>query len=82
MDRPAPGFQLRWLLLPAAWILLASGLSLGEHAYTGVVLRPDGRVESVDAGSPGALAGLAPGDRLLSADTTRASDVLSPDAQS
>ena len=79
MDRPGPGFQLRWLLLPAAWVLLASGLSLHEKAYTGNGTRPDGSIGSVDAGSPGALAGLAPGDRILPADSTRKVDVLSSD---
>src|SRR5258706_16128275 len=78
VDRPGPGFQLRWLLLPAAWVLLASGLSLHEHAYTGISLRSSGSVVSVDAGSPGALAGVAPGDRLLPADSTRRGDALSP----
>ena len=62
MNRSGLGFQLRWLLLPASWVLLASGLSLHEQAYTGVVVRPDGVVESVDAASPGAMAGLAPKD--------------------
>ena len=52
MDRPGPGFQLRWLLLPASWVLLASGLSLHEIAYTGVSAHGD-RVASVDPGSPG-----------------------------
>src|SRR5215813_11667190 len=64
MDRPTAGFQLRWLMLPAAWVLLVSALSLPRHAYIGLSLRPDGRVGSVDAGSPAALAGLEPGDRL------------------
>ena len=77
MDRPGPGFQLRWLLLPASWVLLASGLSLHEHAYTGVSLH-GGYVESVDAASPGALAGLVPGDQVLPADSSRRVDVLSP----
>src|SRR5438094_533692 len=43
MDRPSAGFQLRWLMLPAAWVLLVSALSLPRHAYTGLALRPDGR---------------------------------------
>lgn len=69
---------MRWLLLPAAWVLLASGLSLHEHAYTGISLRSNGSVVSVDPGSPGAMAGVVPGDRLLPADSTRKGDALSP----
>ncbi len=80
MDRPGPGFQLRWLLLPASWVLLISGLSLQQHAYTGASLRPGGRVESVDPGGPAALAGLRPGDLLSSTDSAAARDPLSPDA--
>ena len=64
MDRPVAGFQLRWLMVPASWVLLVSALSLPRHAYIGLALRPDGRVGSVVAGSPAALAGLRPGDRL------------------
>jgi phosphoserine phosphatase RsbU/P len=78
VDRPGPGFQLRWLLLPASWVLLASGLSLHEQAYTGISVH-GGSVESVDVGSPGALAGIVPGDRLLAADSSRIADVLAPD---
>ena len=70
---------MRWLLLPASWVLLASGLSLHEHAYTGVPPHPGGTIESVDPGSPGALAGLAPGDKLLPADSSRKVDVLTTD---
>src|SRR5216117_1806965 len=69
MDRPTGGFQLRWLLVPAAWVLLVSGLGLPGRAYTGLMVRPDGRVGSVDPGSPGALAGLHPGDRLSAPET-------------
>src|SRR5262249_35384985 len=86
MDRPTAGFQLRWLMLPAAWVLLVSALSLPRHAYTGLALRPDGRVGSVDPGSPAALAGLEPGDRLSAPEPERslrgmprASDALSAD---
>jgi len=54
MDRPVAGFQFRWLMLPASWVLLVCALSLPRHGYTGLQMRPDdGRVESVDAGSPG-----------------------------
>jgi len=51
-------------MLPVAWVLLASNLGLPHRAYTGVSLQPDGRIGSVDAGSPGELAGLRAGDRL------------------
>src|SRR5262245_61666354 len=82
LDRSASGFQLRWLMLPAAWVLLASGLSLHERAYTGIALRPGGTIESVDVASPGALAQLQPGDRVMLADSARAADPLAPDALS
>src|SRR2546421_416244 len=78
--RAIPGFQPRWLLLPAAWGLLASGLSLRRHGYTGVLVRPDNNgVVSVDAGSPGAAAGIVAGGRLLPADPSRLQDVLAQD---
>jgi serine phosphatase RsbU (regulator of sigma subunit) len=79
MDRPAAGFQLRWLMLPASWVLLVCALSLPRQGYTGLVVRPDGRVESVHAGSPGALAGVQPGDRLLAPDTNRSGKVTPAD---
>ena len=72
MDRPGAGFQLRWLMLPASWVLLVCALSLPRHGYTGLQIRPDGRVESVESGSPGALAGLEPGDRLSAPEDDRA----------
>src|SRR5262245_12427670 len=75
MDRPGAAFQLRWLMLPASWVLLVSALSLPRHGYTGVSLHPpDGRIESADPASPGALAGLRAGDRLSSPDAGRAGD--------
>ncbi len=78
MDRHAPVVPLRWLLLPAASVLLASALSLPQHGYTGLSLRPDGRVESVDSGGPGAMAGVLPGDLLLNAAANARDDVLAP----
>ena len=78
MDRTTPGFQLRWLLLPVALVLLASNLSLRDRAYTGVSLRPDGRVGALDAGSPGHAAGLAIGDRVRSPESGPAGDVFAP----
>jgi serine phosphatase RsbU (regulator of sigma subunit) len=79
MDRPVAGFQFRWLMLPASWVLLMCALSLPRHGYTGLQMRPDGRVESVDVGSPGALAGVQPGDRLTAPDTNRAGQAVGSD---
>src|SRR5215831_13076634 len=79
MDRPGAGFQLRWLMLPASWVLFVCALSLPRHGYTGLQVRPDGRVESVVAGSPGALAGVQPGDRLTAPDTNRAGQAAASD---
>ncbi|MEQ1834822.1 MAG: hypothetical protein ABL977_17385, partial [Candidatus Eisenbacteria bacterium] len=78
MDRHTPARALRWLLLPASWVLLASALSLHQRGYMGLSLRPDGRVESVDAGGPGAMAGVRPGDVLLNPDPAARDDVLAP----
>ena len=79
MDRPVAGFQFRWLMLPASWVLLVCALSLPRHGYTGLLMRPDGRVEAVDTGSPGALAGVQPGDRLIAPDTNRAGQAAPSD---
>ena len=68
MERTGSGFQVRWLLLPACWALLASGLDLQRQGWTGLSLRPDGRVAVVAPGSPGARAGLRPGDRLTASE--------------
>ncbi|MFN8586447.1 MAG: SpoIIE family protein phosphatase [Candidatus Eisenbacteria bacterium] len=51
------------LLLPAALALVASAVTLPNRAYTGLSLR-EGLVVTVEPGSPAALAGLQPGDRL------------------
>jgi len=56
---------LSFLLLPVTIALIWTALTLPDRAYTGFVLRGD-RIEEVVAGSPAALAGLRPGDRLLS----------------
>ena len=79
MDRPVAGFQFRWLMVPASWVLLVCALSLSRHGYTGLVLRPDGRVESVTDGGPGALAGIQPGDRLTAPATNRAGQAVPTD---
>ena len=66
MDRGAPAEPLSWLIMPAAAMLLASALSLPLQPYTGLTLRGD-EVMAVVPRSPGDVAGLAPGDRLLTA---------------
>ena len=63
-------------MLPVAWALLVSSLGLPHRAYTGVSLQPNGRVGSVDPGSPGHAAGLVPGDRLVAAGGDAASELL------
>jgi predicted metalloprotease with PDZ domain len=79
MDRPAAGFQLRWLMLPASWVLLVCALSLPRQGYTGLQMRPGGIVVTVTPGSPGALAGVQPKDRLISPDTNRAGQAATSD---
>jgi hypothetical protein len=64
MDRRSASSLLTWLLLPVAAYLIQSALTLPGLAYTGVALRGN-LVASVDPGSPGAFARLAPGDRLV-----------------
>ncbi len=54
---------LAWLLVPAAFVLAQSALSIPRQPYTGVILQGD-RVGTVIPGSPGARAGLRAGDRL------------------
>jgi serine phosphatase RsbU (regulator of sigma subunit) len=78
MNNPAAELRLRWLLVPASWVLLMSGMSLYQHqlAYTGIALRPDDIIEAVDPASPGALARLQPGDRLIAADPPASTVVL------
>lgn len=80
MDRNAPGFRLRWLMLPVAWVLLVSSLSLPHQPYTGISLPPSGRVGAVDPGSPGDAAGIRPGDLLLPAEDPERNEVLAPGA--
>ncbi len=63
MDRSAANRWLSWLILPASAALVLSALTLYRHAYTGVTVQAN-RVATVVPGSPGALAGLAPGDRI------------------
>ena len=63
MDRGSSAEPLSWLIVPSAIVLVASALTLPQQPYTGVAMRGD-VVMSVDRGSPGASAGLAPGMRL------------------
>src|SRR5689334_3105904 len=76
LDRNAPGFQLRWLMFPVAWVLLLSSLSLPNQPYTGTSVSPTGRVGVVEPGSPGDIAGLHSGDLLLTP-KEQSSDLLS-----
>ncbi len=64
MERGMVNRWLTWLMIPATVGLVVSALTLSRQAYTGVSLRGD-RVATVEPGSPGARAGLRPGDRLL-----------------
>src|SRR5262249_31409642 len=59
--------------------LLVSALSLPRQGYTGLLVQPGGRVVSVHPGSPGALAGVQPGDRLIAPDTNRAGQAATTD---
>ncbi len=64
MERGPATHLLTWLLLPAAAALAGSALGLAERPYTGIASQGD-RVARVEPGSPGDLAGLMTGDRLL-----------------
>lgn len=66
MERTASLRWTTWLLAPATLALLLSALTLPRHPYTGLSVQGD-RVAAVDPGSPGARAGLRPGDRLAPA---------------
>lgn len=63
MDHGRFAHPLSWLLAPVAALLVVSALSLPSQPYTGLRLN-EGRIVTVEPGSPGAAAGLAPGDRL------------------
>ncbi len=63
MGRPGEMRALSWLLVPATAALLLSALSLPRHGWTGLTLQGD-RIVTIEPGSPGARAGLRPGDLL------------------
>lgn len=66
MDRSSTSALVSWLLIPVAAFLVQSALGLPNRPYTGLGQR-GGLVATVDPGSPGAQAGLEPGDRLARA---------------
>ena len=63
MERSAADRWLTWVILPACAALVISAMTLSRHAWVGTSVRAD-RVATVEPGSPGALAGLKPGDRI------------------
>lgn len=63
MGRSGEMRGLSWLLVPATLALLLSALSLPRHGWTGLTLQGD-RIVTIEPGSPGARAGLRPGDLL------------------
>lgn len=64
MERGLVNRWLTWLMVPATVALVVSALTLSRHAYTGVSVQGE-RVATVEPGSPGARAGLRPGDRIF-----------------
>jgi len=79
MKRSVADRLLTLLIVPASLGLVVSALTLSRHAYTGVTVTPDGHVQTVEPGSPGALAGLVPGDRIALAGRGLVPDALDPD---
>lgn len=63
MGRTGEMRALTWLLLPATAALVVAALDLPRHGWSGLSLQGD-RVVSVVPASPGARAGLRPGDLL------------------
>ena len=78
MDRGLAARALSWLLLPATAALVVSAFSLTHTGYTGIKLR-GAEVATIAPGSPGARAGLRPGDLLRPPGTTRTSGMLGVD---
>lgn len=76
MERAGPGFQVRWLLVPACWAMLVSGLDLQRQGWTGMSLSPDGRVASIAPGGPAARAGMRTGDLVRSSEPPSRVDLL------
>jgi serine phosphatase RsbU (regulator of sigma subunit) len=78
MERSVVDRWLTWLILPASAALVLSALTLSRHAYTGVTVNGD-RVATVEPSSPGALAGLRPGDHISLATPERRPSKLDSD---
>lgn len=78
MERGVAARTLSWLLIPATAALVVSALSLTRTGYTGIKLRGV-EVATVATGSPGARAGLRPGDLLRPPGATRTSGMLGVD---
>lgn len=64
MERGLVNRWLTWLMVPATLALVVSALTFSRQAYTGVSIQGD-RIATVEPASPGARAGLRPGDRLF-----------------
>ncbi|MGH7742028.1 MAG: hypothetical protein ACRENS_08400, partial [Candidatus Eiseniibacteriota bacterium] len=64
MDRGASSQLLSWMIWPVCAVLAFAALTLPRQPYTGLMLRGDW-VARIDPASPGELAGIRPGDRLL-----------------
>lgn len=78
MERGLVNRWLSWLMVPATVALVVAALTISRHAYTGVSVQGS-RVATVDPGSPGARAGLQPGDLLLPAAGSSPSSLLRAD---
>ncbi|MEO5988616.1 MAG: hypothetical protein ABIU54_00295, partial [Candidatus Eisenbacteria bacterium] len=78
MERGLVARTLSWLLLPATAALVVSAFSLTRTGYTGIKLR-GAEVATVTPASPGARAGLRPGDLLRPPGATRTSGMLGVD---
>ena len=76
MDRSTTSHLFSLLLFPVAAILALSALTLPLQPYTGVALQGD-RVATIEPGSPGQQAGLAPGDVLAASPRSLISNPLS-----